>query len=386
MPVPRSQFLQDVSQALVVSIVSPNAFGGDQVQFQNDINTAEQATYVENPTPFEAFNLPNISQINPNFVPSVIPAMENTIITSLDSQRDPIQRAVINDLVQIANQVNNRSDIELLLLEKLNMILQYLQTSVKSTSYAAKVVYLLNELNSKNSLLYTNFAQGTLEAIQGVALNPKLKDKGGFRFFNTNVLDGAQNIISVPRPKFTLFKKSNFRTSESFRDYISIFARVKNTIYQPGQNQFSAPTVVFHFFSNVSNDLLYKVYFTLGSGFDIYNNISSNPTLITWGQDPRQLSFASPRDYDYLVSLNFNNIFRVERYDGQTLEIDNVASSEYVAKSDLINIMNPLILKEVSFEFLAENNKDINPIDTTLFSFGNLVKGGLPQEYVCYQQ
>lgn len=386
MPVPRSQFLQDVSQALVVSIVTPNAFGGDEVQFQNDTNTAEQTTYVENPTPFEAFNLPNISQINPNFVPSVIPAMENTIITSLDSQRDPIQRAVINDLVQIANQVNNRSDIELLLLEKLNMILQYLQTSVKSTSYAAKVVYLLNELNSKNSLLYTNFAQGTLEAIQGVALNPKLKDKGGFRFFNTNVLDGAQNIIPVPRPKFTLFKKSNFRTSESFRDYISIFARVKNTIYQPGQNQFSAPTVVFHFFSNVSNDLLYKVYFTLGSSFDIYNNIASNPTLITWGQDPRQLSFASPRDYDYLVSLNFNNIFRVERFDGQTLELDDIASPEYVAKSDLINIMNPLILKEVSFEFLAENNKDINPIDTTLFSFGNLIKGGLPQEYVCYQQ
>jgi hypothetical protein len=144
MPVARSQFLQDVSQTLVVSIVSPNAFGGDQVQFQNDTNTAEQTTLVENPSPFEAFNLPNISQINPNFVPSVIPAMENSIITSIDTQRDPIQRAVINDLVQIANQVNNRSDIELLLLEKLNMILQYLQTSVKSTSYAAKVVYLLN--------------------------------------------------------------------------------------------------------------------------------------------------------------------------------------------------------------------------------------------------
>jgi len=49
-------------------------------------------------------------------------------------------------------------------------------------------------------------------------------------------------------------------------------------------------------------------------------------------------------------------------------------------------MMNPLILKEVSFEFLAENNKDMNPIDATLFSFGNITKGGLPQEYVCFQQ
>ncbi len=386
MPVARNQFVQDVSQALVVSITTPNAFGGDEVQFQNDTNTAEQTNFVENPSPFEAFNLPNISQINPNFVPSVIPAMENTVITSLDQQRDPIQKAVINDLVQIANQVNNRSDIELLLLEKLNMILQYLQTSAKSTSYASKIVTILNDMNSRNSISYSNFAEGTLESIQGVQLNPKLKDKGGFRFFNTNVMDGAQNIISVPRPKFTLFKKSNFRTSESFRDYSSIFARVKNNTYQPGQNHFSAPALVFHFFSNTSNDLLYKFYFTLGDQFATYNNINQNTTLITWGEDPRKFSFASPRDYDYLINLNFNNIYKVVRFDGQMLELNNSASPDYVNRSELINYMNPLILKEITFEFLEENNKDVNPIDITLFGFGNIIKGGLPQEFVCYQQ
>lgn len=386
MPISRSQFFQDVNQQINVPISTPNTFGGGDVQFVDSVNTAEEPTLIENPTPFEAFNVPNASQINPNFIPTVLPAMESTTVTSVDLQRDPIQRAVINDLVYIANQVNNRSDMELLLLEKLNMVLQYLQSSARSASYASKVVYTLTDINRKNSMTYTDFSSGTLEAIQGVALNSRLRDKGGFRFFNTNVLDASQNVIAVPRPKFTLFKKSNFRTSEAFRDYTSIFARVKNNIYQPGQNQFSAPTIVFHFFSNVSNDLLYKVYFTLESGFDTFNNVNSNPTLIAWGQDPRQMNFVSPREYDYLVLMNYNNIFKVERFDGQTLEINDVSSPEYVAKSDLINMMNPLILKEVSFEFLAENNKDMNPIDATLFSFGNITKGGLPQEYVCFQQ
>lgn len=386
MSVARTVFLQDVQTSLVQPIQTPNSFGGDDVQYLNNTNTAEEPSLIINPTPFEAFDLPEIAQINPNFIPSVIPTMENTIITSLDSQRDPIQKAVINDLVQIANQVNNRADIELLLLEKMNMILQYLQTSIRSTSYANKVVYLLNNLNSKNSISYTGFTNGNIEAIQGIQLNPKIRDKGGFRFFNQNVLDGFQNVISVPRPQFSLFKKSNFRTSESFVDFQCIFARVKNNTYQLGQNQFSAPTIVFSFFSKVSNNLLYKVYFTLQDSFSVYNNISMNTSLIAWGDDPRKFNFSSPRDYDYLILLNSSYIYRVERFDGSTLEINNALSPDFVNKNELINYMNPLILKEVSFQFLPDNNKDVNPIDTTLFSFGTIIRGGLPQEFVCFQQ
>ena len=384
--VPRSQFLQDIQTPIITPLISPNTYGGDNVFYEVETNTAETSTVIVNPTPFESLHVPVSSQITTQFVPSVIPVMENTTLTSIDIQRDPIERAVINDLVEIAKQVNNRSNIELLLLEKLNMVLSYLQTTSRTISYANKVVYLLNDLNRKNSHSYMSFTSGELRAIQGVQMNPKIRDKGGLRIFNQNVLDELQNVIPVPRPTFSIFKKLNFRTSESFRDFSCVFARVKNNTHMIGQNFQSAPCFVFSFFSNTSNNLMYKVYFTLNESFSVFNNMTMNPSLIAWCEDPRKFNFSSPRDYDYLILMNSSYIYRVERFDGQTIEINDMSSPEFVNRSEVFDLVKSLILKEVSIEFLADNNKDVNPIDFTLFSFGSMIQGGLPLEFNCYQQ
>ncbi len=384
----RAQFDAYVQSSSASSNTTVNIFSGSNVTYSNDVNTAEQQIITVNPTPFEAYTVPSAEE--GVFTPTVISAMESTEITSVDVQRDPIYAAVVNDLVGLANLMNSKGDAELLLLEKVNMILHYLQASIKTTTFATKVVHETTDDNERHSLLYTGFATGDTSAIEGIVIDPKKKDKGGFRFFNNGALDGEGAEIAAPRPVFTLMKRSNYRISESFQDYASIFLRVKNTTYVEGlTDPTCAPVIVLKFFSKVSNDLLFKVYLTLSSAqFTTYNDANTVPTLIAWGADPRDYSFTSPRSYDNLILLTQDNVSKIEDANGNILEINDAGSENYVSKDELFNSTNgkfkSLVVKEITMEFDSANDKTTSPINLTLFSFGNIISGGLPQEYVCY--
>ncbi len=385
MSISKSQFNVAVGASAASSNTTVNIFSGSNVTYSNDVNTAEQQVITVNPTPFEAYTVPSAE--DGVFLPTVIGAMESTEITSVDAQRDPIHAAVVNDLLVLANLMNSKGDAELLLLEKVNMILQYLQASIKTTTFATKVVHETTDDNERHSLLYTSFASGELKAIEGVEIDPKKRDKGGFRLYNTNVVDGEGAVISAPRPVFTLMKRSNYRISEKFSDYASIFLRVKNNTYDADFTELSAPIITLQFFSRLSNELLYKVKLALSpEDFATYNNSSFNPTLIAWGADPRDHCFTSPRSSDGIIQLSSANIMEVSNMAGDLLEINDEQSADYVSKAEVAAALQNLILKEASLEFRADNDENANPIDTTLFSFGNIITGGLPQEYVCYKQ
>lgn len=338
--------------------------------------TAEGQSITVNPTPFEAYNVPTPIDDISNNTPSVIAAMENTNLSSYDAQRDPIHGAVVNDINTLFNLMNLRGETELMLLEKVNMILQYLQTSAKTATYASKVVHTSTLANAISGTLYSNFATGDLTAISGLDIDNTKRDKGGFLITNQGV-EGIEN----PRPVFSLLKRSNYTIAESFQDYSCIFARVKNYSYNAEYTLASAPVIILHFFKQTVNELLYKVTLTLSDqDFVTYNNSSQTPSLIAWGADPRGFNFSTPRSYDGLILLSKNHITKVENAAGDVLDLGTIDIDV------LLDGLKSLNLKEVSLEFPSDNVANENPIQTTLFGFGNIIAGGLPQEFICYKE
>lgn len=360
---------------------------------QQDINyaasmelTAEGQNIDVNPTPFEAYKVPIPIDDISNQTPSVIAAMENTNLTSYDAQRDPIHGAVVNDINTLFNLMNLRGETELMLLEKVNMILQYLQTSAKTSTYASKVIYNSTSANAISGTLYSKFVSNHPTAISAIDIDNTKRDKGGFLISNQGVVDGDGVSIENPRPVFSLLQRSNHTIAESFKDYSCIFARVKNYEYNSSYTTIDhAPVIALHFFKQKTDqtnvDLLYKVTLTLSDNdFLKYHNSENKPTLIAWGADPREFNFSTPRSYDNVIILSKDHITKVENANGEFLDL------ETMDRDILLTGLNSLILKEVSLEFPSNNVASAHPIQTTLFGFGNIIAGGLPQEFICYKE
>lgn len=367
---------------------------------QTKVLMAEEQSLTINPTPFEAFNTSPIDDIASIGDPSVITAMEGVNLSSYDAQRDPIHGAVINDINTIFNYINLRGETELMILEKMNMILSYLQTSARTATFATKISTYTEDKTKK---MYSHFIDSEDYAnmgISGVPIDPTKRDKGGFLISNyqkytqssedgTFIKDtnGNYEMIStgVLSPSFNLFKRSNFNISESYGDYDCIFARVKINSYNVNV---WAPIFVFKFYSQ-NTDKEYSVHFKLTEEQinTLYNNQTATntyPSLVYWGtQDPTKFSFSSPRAYDILIPIVFSetNINKIT-YDTYTTSnnIRTLSTTEDVTLgiTDYTKF-NSLVLKQITIEI-----DGTEPTDSILYSFGNIIKGGLPQEFICY--
>lgn len=367
---------------------------------QTKVLMAEEQSLTVNPTPFEAFNTSPIDDIASIGDPSVITAMEGVNLSSYDAQRDPIHGAVINDINTIFNYINLRGETELMILEKMNMILSYLQTSARTATFATKISTYTEDKTKK---IYSDFVDSVDYAnmgISGVPIDATKRDKGGFLISNyqkytqssedgtfTKNTDGSYEMIStnVDTPSFNLFKRSNFNISESYGDYDCIFARIKINSYDINVR---APIFVFKFYSQ-NTDKEYSVHFQLTTEqiTTLYNNqngTNTYPSLVYWGtQDPTKFNFSSPRAYDKLIPIAFTetNITKIT-YDTYIItDSTRTLSSTDDVTAEIADYtkFNSLVLKQITIEIDGTEETD-----SILYSFGNIIKGGLPQEFICY--